>query len=49
MAWQFARTPETAAETCFPRDYAAALLGGLDDEVAGKVLHDNAAKLYRLS
>src|SRR5262249_39818696 len=30
MAWQFARTPEAAAETCFPRDYAGARQQFLD-------------------
>lgn len=31
-----------------PREYAAGLLGDVPDELAGKVLHDNAAALYRL-
>jgi predicted TIM-barrel fold metal-dependent hydrolase len=32
-----------------PRDYAGELLAGLPDDVVSKVLHDNAAALYRLS
>jgi len=32
-----------------PRDYAATLLAALPDDVVRKVLHDNAAALYRLS
>lgn len=31
-----------------PREYASDLLGELPDVVIGRVLHDNAAKLYRL-
>jgi predicted TIM-barrel fold metal-dependent hydrolase len=31
-----------------PRDYATELLGGLPDETVAKVLHGNAAGLYRL-
>jgi predicted TIM-barrel fold metal-dependent hydrolase len=31
-----------------PRDYAEALLAGVPDGVSAKVLHDNAARLYRL-
>ena len=32
-----------------PRDYAQELLGGLPDDVVRKVLHDNAAAVYRVS
>jgi predicted TIM-barrel fold metal-dependent hydrolase len=32
-----------------PRDYAEALLADVDDDVVRKILHDNAAALYRLS
>ena len=38
--------PRTPAQR--PRDYAAGALGALGDDVLGKVLHDNAAALYRL-
>jgi uncharacterized protein len=31
-----------------PREYASDLLAELDDDVVGRVLHDNAAKLYGL-
>ena len=31
-----------------PRDYAQELLGGLPDEIVRKVLHDNAAAVYKL-
>lgn len=31
-----------------PRDYATEALGGLDDNLLGKVLHDNAARIYKL-
>jgi uncharacterized protein len=31
-----------------PREYAAELLAGVPDDVVGKVLHDNAASVYRL-
>jgi predicted TIM-barrel fold metal-dependent hydrolase len=31
-----------------PRDYAEELLGGLPDDVVRKVLHDNAAAVYRV-
>lgn len=39
--------PKTPAR--HPREYAADALGGLDDAVLSKVLHDNAAGLYGLS
>ncbi len=39
--------PRTPAQR--PREYATELLGGLPDEVVGKVLHHNAASLYGLS
>ena len=38
--------PRTPAQ--FPRDYATDALGGLDDDVLAKVLHDTAAKVYGL-
>ena len=38
--------PRTPAR--FPRDYANETLGGLDDSVLAKVLHDTAARVYGL-
>lgn len=38
--------PRTPAQ--FPRQFAADALAGLPDDVVGKVLHDNAAALFRL-
>ena len=38
--------PQTPAR--FPRDYAEAALGELDDEVLGNVLHRTAARIYGL-
>ena len=38
--------PRTAAKR--PREYATELLAGLPDELVGKVLWDNAAKVYGL-
>lgn len=38
--------PQTPAQ--YPRDYADEVLGGLDDSVLQKVLHDNAAAVYGL-
>jgi predicted TIM-barrel fold metal-dependent hydrolase len=38
--------PRTPAQR--PRDYASKLLAGIDDAVGEKVLHGNAARLYRV-
>lgn len=38
--------PRTPAQR--PRDYASELFAGLPDDAAAKVLHDTAARLYRL-
>jgi len=38
--------PRTPAR--YPRDYAAAALGSVDDGVVAKVLHDTAARVYGL-
>ena len=40
--------PGPATPAQYPRDYAEGALGGLSDELLAKVLHDNAARVYRL-
>ena len=40
--------PGPATPAQYPRDYAQGALGGLNDEILAKVLHDNAARVYRL-
>ncbi|MXW58227.1 MAG: amidohydrolase family protein, partial [Acidimicrobiia bacterium] len=40
--------PGPATPAQYPRDYAQGALGGLSDELLAKVLHDNAARVYRL-
>lgn len=41
--------PGPATPAQYPRDYARDALGGLRDELLAKVLHDNAARVYRLN
>ncbi|MXZ78355.1 MAG: amidohydrolase [Acidimicrobiia bacterium] len=41
-------SPGPASVVDIPRRHAASLLEGLPDDVVKKVLHDNAARLYRL-
>ena len=40
--------PGPATPAQYPRDYAEGALGGLGDDLLAKVLHDNAARVYRL-
>ena len=42
-------SPGPASPVDRPREHAAQLMDGLSEEVVRKVLHDNAARLYRLA
>ena len=41
-------TPGPATIAQRPEDYASEALGGIPEEVVGKLLHDNAARVYRV-
>jgi predicted TIM-barrel fold metal-dependent hydrolase len=42
-------SPGPATIAVHPHEYAAQALGGLSDELIGKLLHDNAARVYRVA